>query len=230
MHSTGQKWRTFLKNHAHEIWACDFTTIHTIFFKPLYVLVFVKHETREVVHTAVTDHPTDEWTAQQLREATPWGERPKYLIHDNDGKFGERFKDLVKDTGIKALKTPPKAPRANAICERFIGSLKREGTDNFLIFHRYQLHRIIATYADYFNEQRPHQGIDQHIPTRLDEPNATAELSAQRQSHLDTGVERLDAQLQLRPTAAVADFSLSRIVDLDANGRWTSDLGCQQYS
>jgi transposase InsO family protein len=71
---------------------------------------------------------------------------------------------------MRAIKTPPKAPRANALCERFMGSLQRECTDNFLIFHQYQLQRIISTYADYFNQQRPHQGIDQHIPARFDEP------------------------------------------------------------
>ena len=68
----GQNWRTFLKNHAHEIWACDFTVVHTLFFKPLYAFVIVEHESRKVVHTAVTTNPTDEWTAQQVREATPW--------------------------------------------------------------------------------------------------------------------------------------------------------------
>jgi transposase InsO family protein len=168
--SGGQNWHTFLKNHAYEIWACDFTTIHTIFFKPLYVFVVMEHKSRRIVHTAVTTNPTDEWAAQQVREATPWGKRPKYLIHDNDGKFGLQFKGLLKDSGIKAINTPPKAPRANALCERFMGSLERECTDNFLIFHRHQLHRIIATYANYFNKQRPHQGIDQHIPERLHEP------------------------------------------------------------
>ena len=166
----GQNWLTFLRNHAHEIWACDFTVIHSIFFKPLYAFVIMEHASREIVHTAVTMNPTDEWTAQQLREATPWGKRPKYLIHDNDGKFGSKFKGLVKDSGIKALNTPHRAPKANAICERFMGSLKRECTDNFLIFHTHQLQRIISAYADYYNQQRPHQGINQHIPSRFNEP------------------------------------------------------------
>jgi putative transposase len=168
--SGGQNWRTFLKNHAHEIWACDFTVVHTLFFKPLYVFVVMEHESRKIVHTAVTTNPTDEWTAQQVREATPWGKRPKYLIHDNDGKFGDKFKSLLEDSGIEAIKTPPKAPRANALCERFMGSLERECTDNFLIVHTHQLHRIVSAYADYFNQQRPHQGIDQHIPDRFDKP------------------------------------------------------------
>ena len=107
---TSQNCRTFLKNHAQEVWACDFTVIHSIFFKPLYVLVFMKHETREVVHTAVTDHPTDEWTAQQLREATPWGNRPRFLILDNDKKFGDKFSKVARSSGIKELRTPFQAP------------------------------------------------------------------------------------------------------------------------
>ena len=131
----GQNWRTFLKNHAHEIQACNFTVIHNLFFKALYAFVIVAHDSRNVAHTAITTNPTDEWTAPQIREATPWGRQPKYLIHDNDGKFGGKFKGLLKNSGIRAIKTPLKAPRANAICERFIGSLRRECTDSFLIFH-----------------------------------------------------------------------------------------------
>jgi transposase InsO family protein len=130
----------------------------------------VEHESRKVVHTAVTAHPTDEWTAQQIRDATLWGNRPRFLIHDNDGKSGGQFKGLLKDLGIKAINTLPKALGANAICERFIGSLHRECTDNFPILHTHQLHQIIATYANYFNQQRPHQGIGQHIPEHLHEP------------------------------------------------------------
>ena len=167
----GQNWATFLKNHSHHIWACDFTVVHTLFFKPIYIFVVIEHETRKIVHTAVTKSPTDAWTAQQIREATPWGNRPKYLIHDNDGKYGRQFKSLLKESGIKAINTPPKAPRANAICERFVGSLKRECTDHFLILHPHQLGRIVATYADYYNQQRPHQGIDQRIPDRFGEPS-----------------------------------------------------------
>jgi len=122
------------------------------------------------VHAAVTRSPTDpqrsggsfEWTAQQLREATPWGTQPKYLIRDRDKKFGTNFAATVR--GIKILKTPIRAPKANSFCERFIGSLKRECLDYIFILHRHQLHRIVQEYIDYFNSSRPHQGIDQHIP------------------------------------------------------------------
>lgn len=107
---------------------------------------------------------------QQLREATPWGEKPKYLIRDNDGKYGARFKELLKNSGIEEKKTPPCAPRANAICERFIGSLRREALDHMLFLHQHQLRRVVKEFVDYYNRLRPHQGIDQRIPTRFVEP------------------------------------------------------------
>lgn len=89
-----------------------------------------------MVHTAVTASPTDSWTAQQLREATPWGKAPKYLIHDRDNKYGQRLSAVAASSGIKKLRTPFRAPKANAYCERFIGSLKRECLDHMLILHR----------------------------------------------------------------------------------------------
>ena len=165
----GQNWATFLKNHSHHIWACDFTVVHTLFFKPIYIFVVIEHETRKIVHAAVTKSPTDAWTAQQIREATPWGNRPKYLIHDNDGKYGRQFKNIVRESGIKAINTPPQAPKANAICERFLGSVKWECLDHVLVLNQYQLKRILKEYQDYYNQQRPHQGIEQRIPGKVDE-------------------------------------------------------------
>lgn len=167
---SSQNWATFLKNHAEVIWACDFTVVHTLLFKPLYILVFMEHKTRKIVHTAITTNPTDEWTAQQLKEATPWDSRPKYLIHDNDSKFGEKFSAVAESSGIEELKTPFQAPKANATCERLIGTMKRECLDHFLIFSQYQLKRIVSNYADYYNQHRAHQGIEQRIPDKFSKP------------------------------------------------------------
>ena len=167
---SSQNWRTFLKNHAHEIWACDFTTVTSLFFKPIYTFVIMAHETRKIVHTAVTTNPTDAWTAQQLREATPWGKRPKYLIRDNDSKFGEKFSAVAENSGIEELKTPFQAPKANAHCERLIGSMRRECFDHFLIFNQHQLKRVVTAYADYYNQHRAHQGIKQRMPTQFNQP------------------------------------------------------------
>jgi hypothetical protein len=119
-----------------------------------------------MVHTAVTRSPTDAWTAQQLREATPWALSPKYLICDRDDKYGPLFLNVATATAIKLLKTPVRAPRANAICERLIGSLRRECLDHMLILHCSQLHRIVREYVAHYNCSRPHQGIEQHLPDR----------------------------------------------------------------
>ena len=164
---SGQTWTTFLKNHAHQVWACDFTVVNDLLFRPLYILVIIAHKTRQIIHFAVTRHPTDVWVAQQLREATPWDRRPRFLIRDNDKKFGKAFAKVARSRGIKVLKTPILAPRANAICERFIGSLRREGLDFFLIRHPNQLHRLAKAYITYYNQQRPHQGIQQRLPARF---------------------------------------------------------------
>jgi len=112
----------------------------------------------------VTRFPTDAWTAQQLREATPYGQTPKYLIRDNDNKFGPCFARVAATSGIEILKTPHQAPRANAICERFLGSVRRECLDHLLVLHEKQLHRVLRAYVEYFNEARPHQGIQQQVP------------------------------------------------------------------
>jgi transposase InsO family protein len=172
--TSGQTWTTFLKNHAGDIWACDFTVVHTLFFLPLYIFVIMELRTRRVVHTAVTSSPTDVWTAQQLREATPWGEAPKYLIHDRDSKYGQRFSAVAASSRIKELKTPFQAPKANAYCERFIGSLKRECLDHMLVLQRDQLHRRVTEFVDYYNHSRPHQGIGQRIPARFNEDHRFA--------------------------------------------------------
>ena len=166
---SSQTWATFLKNHASDIWACDFTVVYDLLFRPLYIFIILELRTRRVVHTGSTTSPTDDWTAQQLREATPWGQAPKYLIRDRDNKYGRRFSAVATSSGIKELKTPFRAPKANAHCERFIGSLKRECLDHMLILHRRQLHRLVTEFVDHFNHARPHQGIGQRIPARFDQ-------------------------------------------------------------
>jgi len=175
-----QAWKTFLKNHAHHIWACDFTVVHDLLFRPIFIFVIIELHTRRIIHIAVTRSPSDDWVAQQLREATPWGQRPKYLIRDRDDKYGSHFSALLKATGIKAIKTPKRSPRTNAVCERFIGSLKRECLDYMLILHCLQLHRLVREYVAYYNQARPHQGIEQQIPDwyEQDYPLATGPIIA----------------------------------------------------
>jgi transposase InsO family protein len=161
-----QKWSTFLHNHAHEIWACDFLQTFDLFFRTLFVFVIIELNSRRLVYFAVTRHPTDMWVAQQLREATPFGEAPRFLIRDNDRKYGHAFTRVATGTRIQVLRTPYGAPKANAICERFLGSVRRECLDFFLIISQRHLHRLMKQYQTYFNHARPHQGIEQSIPCR----------------------------------------------------------------
>jgi putative transposase len=160
----GQTWTTFLKNHATEIWACDFLQVTDLFFRPFFAFFIIELQSRKVIHFGVTRSPTDAWVAQQLREATPYSTGPKYLIQDNDSKFGPCFARVVEGSAIKVLRTPVQAPRANAICERFLGSIRRECLDHLLIINERQLHTVLKTYLAYFNHARPHQGIKQRIP------------------------------------------------------------------
>jgi putative transposase len=160
----GQPWPTFLRNHAPAIWACDFLPVTDLLFRPLYAFFVIALETRRVVHVGVTRRPTDAWVAQQLREATPFDQRPTYLIRDNDSKYGPAFARVAAASGITELRTAYRAPRQNAACERFLGSVRRECLDHLLVLGEAHLGRILREYARYFNRDRPHQGLAQRIP------------------------------------------------------------------
>jgi putative transposase len=160
----GQSWGTFLRNHADAIWACDFLQVVDLGFRSLFAFFIVELGSRRVVHVGVTRHPTDAWVAQQLREATPFGAAPRFLLRDNDGKYGVRFDQVATASGIRVLRTPIRAPRANATCERFLGSVRRECLDHLLILHEGHLRRALREYCAYFNAARPHQGLGQALP------------------------------------------------------------------
>jgi transposase InsO family protein len=161
----GQTWATFLRNHAPEIWACDFLPVTDLLFRSLFAFFVVELSTRRVVHVGVTRHPTDAWVAQQLREATPFDQRPRYLIRDNDRKYGRSFTGVAAASGITELRTAYRAPRQNATCERFLSSVRRECLDHLLILGEGQLRRVLREYVRYFNDDRPHQGLAQQVPT-----------------------------------------------------------------
>ncbi len=161
---SNQTWSTFLHNHAHQVWACDFLPVYDLFFRQLFIFFIIEVGSRRVVHFRVTRHPTDVWVAQQLREATPFGQAPRFLIRDNDSKFGASFARVAEVSSIEILRTPYKAPRANAFCERFLGSVRRECLDQTLIMSEKHLHRVGKEFIQYYNSARPHQGISQAIP------------------------------------------------------------------
>lgn len=178
--SSSQTWASFVKNHARDLWACDFTVANDWLFRSWYIFVLMEIKTRRIVPVAVTTSPTEEWTAQQLREATPWGENPKFLLHDRDSKYGAHFSAVAAGSGIKELRTPYRAPRANGICERFMGSLRRECLDHTLVLHGRHLTRVVKEYTHDFNQERPHQGISQRIPDFYDKPksNLTGKINS----------------------------------------------------
>ncbi len=159
-----QTWATFLHNHAESVWACDFLQTHDIGFRALFVFVIIELSSRRVVHMSVTRHPTQLWVAQQLRDATPFGQAPRFIIRDNDAKYGTSFDRVAAGVGIKVLPTPFRSPTANAYYERFLGSLRRECLDHLIVFGERHLREQTKAYVAYFNHVQPHQGIAQQIP------------------------------------------------------------------
>jgi putative transposase len=119
---------------------------------------------RRIVQLGVTRSPTDAWVAHQLREATPCGEGSRFLICDNDDKYGLEFARVATGAGIRLLHTPIAAPKANAICERLLGSVRHECLDHVIIFGERHLRRLATEYVDFYNYARPHQGLNQRIP------------------------------------------------------------------
>jgi transposase InsO family protein len=161
-----QNWLTFVHNHAPDMWACDFLQVPDVLFRALFCFFLIELGSRQVVHVGVTRHPTEQWVAQQLSEATPFGTAPKYLIRDNDSKYSSAFDRVAAGAGIEVLRTPYRAPKANAIVERFIGSVHRECLDHLLLLSEKHLAQVVKAYVAYFNQDRPHQGIAQQVPTR----------------------------------------------------------------
>jgi putative transposase len=160
----GQTWATFVRNHAESIWACDFLQVVDLGFRPLFAFFIVELGSRRVVHVGVPRHPTDDWVAQQLREATPDEKRPTYLIRDNDSKYGQAFTRVAEASGIAVLRTAYRSPKENAVCEWFLGSIRRECLDHLLVLGEVHVRRLLREYVAYFNTARPHQGLRQRIP------------------------------------------------------------------
>jgi len=166
----GQRWSTFLRNHARETWACDFLQAYDVFFRPIFAFVFIELATRNVMLAATTRFPSQAWVMQQLRNATPFETAPRFLIRDRDDTFGAAFDALARATGIRVLRTAVRAPNMNAICERFLGSLRRECLDHILVLDDRHLHRIVTEYVRYHNDTRPHQGSRQRPPVHAERP------------------------------------------------------------
>ena len=162
--TTRQRWKTFLKNHSSRIVSVDFLVVPTITFRLLYVLVFLSHDRRRIIHFNVTAHPTAQWCAQQLRNAFSDAEPPRFLIRDRDTKFREAFAATVSALGMEPLLTAYRSLWQNGYAERLIGSVRRECLDHLIIMHENHLRAILQNYIHYYNTQRTHLGINKDSP------------------------------------------------------------------
>jgi transposase InsO family protein len=162
--ATTQRWQTFVRNHAQAIVACDFCVVVTATFRVLYVFVLMEHATRRILHINVTAHPTVQWTLQQLRKAIPADHCYRFLIHDRDSIFSAQLDCSIQHLGLRVLRTPPQSPQANALCERLLGTLRRECLDFVIPLTENHLRRIVQAWLPHYNEGRPHMALGPGIP------------------------------------------------------------------
>jgi putative transposase len=161
---SSQTWRAFLDNHFKTMVSVDFFTVPTIRFQVLYVFLVLAHDRRRIVHFNVTAHPTAEWAAQQLREAFPFDQIPRYLLRDRDSIFGSEFRNDVKILRIEEVLSAPRSPWQRAYVERVIGTIRRECLDHVIVFSEASLHRHVKSFPAYYHEFRTHLSLDKDAP------------------------------------------------------------------
>ena len=148
--------------------ACDYFTVDTVFLKRLYVLFFLELASRRVVFTACSEHPGGGWAAQQARnlawELQEAEIKPRFLIHDRDSNFPAAFDAVFRAEGLEVIRTAVRAPNANARCERWISSARREGLDWLLIVNQRHLEAVLAEYVEHYNGFRPHRSLELRPP------------------------------------------------------------------
>jgi putative transposase len=163
---SGPSWREFLRAQAASIVACDFFTVETVFLRRFYVLFFIAHASRRVWLAGCTANPTGVWVTQQARnlgfDFSDHGVR--FLIRDRDSKYSGPFNDVFRSEGIRIVRTPLRAPKANAIAERFVRTVRAECLDWLLILNRRHLERVLRVYVDHYNRERPHRVLEQRAP------------------------------------------------------------------
>ena len=174
-----QRWSTFLKNHAAAIIACDFCVVASATFRLLYVLVVMEHASRRLIHLNVTAHPTAAWTLQQLREAIPSDHTYRFILHDHDAIFSHGFDESLVNFGLEIITTPLRSPQANALCERLIGTLRRECLDWIIPLTEDHLRRTLWSWLPHYNRGRPHTSLGPGLPV----PRRHCPVQVQRQRH-----------------------------------------------
>ncbi len=169
-----QRWRTFIRNQASAIIACDFCIAVTATFRLFYVLAVIEHGSRRLLHCNVTEYPTAEWTLQQLREAIPCEHSYRFLVHDRDNIFSTELDRSISGLGIDVIETPYRSPQANSICERVIGSMRRTCLDCMIPMNELHLRKLIQGWSRYYNWSRSHMSLgpgipspSEHLPARL---------------------------------------------------------------
>jgi transposase InsO family protein len=186
---SGQRWATFLKNHAERMWVCDFIQTHDLLFRQVYAFFLVHLASRRVVHIAATRHPTQAWTAQQLRNATMDRDAPAVLLRDRDDKFGPAFDRAARGVGAKVIRTAVRAPNMNSVAERFVGSARRELLDHVLLVDEQHLSSLLCQYARYFQRKsaasrarptHPSGSCDGHRPVQADRGQERARRASRR--------------------------------------------------
>ena len=177
-----QTWRTFLQNHVAPLVSVDFFTLPTMRFQVLYVFLVLAQDRRRVIHFHVTQHPTAEWTGQQLRNAFHDDQLPRYRLRDRDGIFGQEFRQQVRDMGIAEVLSTPRSPWQRAYVERVMGTIRRECVDHGIGFDERSLRRILAAYFDYYHRSRTHLSLAKDSPhPRPVQPSAIGPVVAVRQ-------------------------------------------------
>src|SRR5262249_45908543 len=161
---SSQHWRCFVRNHAQAMVATDFLVAITAGFRVLYVLVVMEIGSRRILHCNVTAHPTAARILQQFREAVPGDPTYRFLIHDRDLIFSPEVDNELKAFGLKVLRTPVQAPKANAFCERLIGTVRRECLDFMIPRNERHLRQILREWAAHYNDGRPHSSLGPGIP------------------------------------------------------------------
>jgi len=161
-------WRAFLRQHQQHLLACDFFTVETLRLQTLYVFFFIEIGTRRVHLAGCTARPTALWVTQQARQLV-WkleeeGKKMRFLLRDRDAKFPSRFDMVFASEGLEIILTPYRAPNANAYAERWVRSVREECLDHLLIINERHLKQVLTDYSQYYNQARPHQGIEQQIP------------------------------------------------------------------
>jgi len=159
-----QTWWTFLRNQAQGIAAIDMFVVASASFRLFHVMIILAHDRRNIVRTAVTEHPTAAWLSRQVTEAFPWDTAPRYLLRDRDGSYGTYFRNRVEAMGITEVITAPRSPWQNAYVERVIGSIRRECLDHLVIFNDPHLRRVLSSYVDYYQRTRTHLSLDKDCP------------------------------------------------------------------